>query len=91
MLERPWWMASGWVPRTYSGNPQEWSAFKFVFKAYVGVIASPVLTMDLAEQMTAPLAEEDGHVTRSLSFLLAQVLSKAALQLMMNVGEQNGL
>ena len=43
--------------------------------------------------MTAPIMvdglSEDRHITRSLSFL-AQVLS-GPLQLMMNVGEQNGL
>ena len=74
---------------SYSGNPQEWSA-------YVGVIAPPIFTpVDPAEPMTAPimvdgLSEEDHRVTRSLSFLLAPILS-GPLQLMMNVGEQNGL
>ena len=68
----------------------------FVFK-YVRVVAPPILTaVDLAEPMTAPilinvLSEEDRHITRSLSFLLAQLLSRPPLQLMMDVGEQNGL
>ena len=49
--------------RSYSGNPQEWSA-------YVGVIAPPILTaMDPAEAMTAPimvdgLSEEDHRIDK---------------------------
>ena len=84
-------------PRSYGGNSQEWNAFKFVFKAYVGVIAPPILTaMDRVEPMTDPvqissLPEADKNIARNLSFLLAQVLSGPPLQLMMNIGEQNGL
>ena len=37
------------------------------------------------------LSTKDAQFSRSLSFLLAQVLSGPFLQLMMNVGEQNGL
>ena len=70
---------------------------KFVFKAYVGVIAPPILTaMDRVEPMTDPLQisslpEADRNIARNLSFLLAQVLSGPPLQLMMNISEQNGL
>ena len=74
-----------------SGN-----AFKFVFKANVGVVAPAVLTaMDRAEPLTEPrtltgLSEADRNLSRNLMFLLAQVLTGPPLQLMMNVGEQNG-
>ena len=84
-------------PRSYGGNSQDWYAFKFVFKAYVGVIPPPILTaMDRVEPMTDPvqissLPEADKNIARNLSFLLAQVLSGPPLQLMMNIGEQNGL
>ena len=84
-------------PRSHGGNSQEWNAFKFVFKAYVGVIAPPILTAkDRVEPMTDPvhhsaLPEADKNIARNLSFLLAQVLSGPPLQLMMNTGEQNGL
>ena len=84
-------------PRAYSGNSQEWNAFKFVFKSYIGVVAPAILTaMDRAETLAVPitvggLSQEDKQLTRSLSFLLAQVLSGPPLQLMTNVGEQNGL
>ena len=66
-------------------------------KAYVGVIAPPILiAMDRVEPMTDPilldtLSEADKNIARNLSFLLAQVLSGPPLQLMMNTGEQNGL
>ena len=84
-------------PRSYGGNSQEWNAFKFVFKAYVGVIAPPIPTaMDRMEPMMDPvqnssLPEADKNIARNLSFLLAQVLSGPPLQLMMNIREQNGL
>ena len=84
-------------PRSFGGNSQESYAFKFVFKAYVGVIAPPILTaMDRVEPMTDPvllnaLPEADKNIARNLSFLLAPVLSGPPLQLMMNTGEQNGL
>ena len=84
-------------PRSYGGNSQEWNAFKFVFKAYAGVIAPPILTaMDRVEPMTDPeqissLPEADKNIARNLSFLLAQVLSGPPLQLMMNISELNGL
>ena len=41
--------------------------------------------------VTNGLSPEDAELSRSLSFLLAQVLSRPPLQLMMNVGGQNGL
>ena len=49
-----------------------------------------------AETMNEPivisgLSPEDAQLSRSLSFLLAQVFSGPPLQLMMNVGDQNGL
>ena len=84
-------------PRAYGGNPQEWNAFKFVFKLYIGVVAHPMLpTMIHAETLNHPivlsgLSPEDASLPRSLSFLLAQVLSGPPLQLMMNVCDQNGL
>ena len=84
-------------PRSHGANSQEWNAFKFVFKAYVGVIAPPILTaMDRVEPMTdlvqiSSLPEADKNIARNLSFLLAQVLSGPPLQLTMNIGEQNGL
>ena len=84
-------------PRAHSGNPQEWNAFKFVFKSHIGVVAHPILTaMDPAETLNDPntpggLSPEDAQLSRSLSFLLAQVLSGPPLQLMVNVGGQNGL
>ena len=83
--------------RSCSGNAQEWNAVKFDFKSYVGVVAPSILTaVDRAEPMSDPqavdgLSEEDGHITRSLSFLLARVLPGPTLQIVMNVGEQNGL
>ena len=84
-------------PRAYSGNSQEWNAFKVVFKSYIGVVAHPILTaMDHAETLNDPITlgglfPEVAQLSRSLSFLLAQVLSGPPLQLMMNVGDQNGL
>ena len=76
---------------------QEWNAFKFVFKSYTGVVAPQILTaLDRAETLAVPitvsgLSQEDAQLRRSLSFLLAQVFSRPLLQLMMNVGDQNGL
>ena len=70
---------------------------KIVFKSYIGVVAPPILTaMDRAEKLAGPitvcgLSQEDAQLTRSLSFLLAQVLSLPPVQFMMNVGDQNGL
>ena len=84
-------------PRSYSGKSQEWNAFQFVFKAFVGVVAPAVLTaMDRAEPLTEPVtlsgnSEVDRNLSRNLMFLLAQVLTGPPSQLMMNVGEQNGL
>ena len=83
--------------RAYRGDSREWNAFNFVFKAYIGVVAPQILTaMDRAETLADPitvsgLSQEDAQLTRSLSFLLAQILSGPPLQLMMNAGEQNGL
>ena len=84
-------------PRECNRNSTEWNAFKFVFKSYIGVVAPPTLTaLNRAETTTDPitiggLSAEDKLFTRSLSFLLAQVLSVPPLQLMVNVGDQNGL
>ena len=78
-------------PREYNGGSAERNDFKFVFKSYIGVVAPPILaTMNHAETTTGPitiggLSAEDKLSTRSLSFLLAQVLSTPLLQLMMNV------
>ena len=75
-------------PRAHSGSSQEWN---------IGVVRAQILTaMDRAETLGDPftvggLSKEDKQLTRSLSFLLAQVLSGPPLQLMINVGEQNGL
>ena len=83
-------------PRAYGGNSQDWHAFKFVFKSYIGVVAHPMLAaMIHAETLDEPillsgLSPEDAQLSRSLSFL-AQVLSGLPLQLMMNVGDQNEL
>ena len=65
-------------PRSYSGNSQEWNAFKFVFKSKIGVVAHPMLAMIHAETLNEPivisgLSPEDAPLSRSLSFLLAQV------------------
>ena len=84
-------------PRSYSGNSQEWNAFKFVFKAYVGVVAPAILiAMDRAEPLAEPitltgLSEADRNISRNLTFLLAQVLTGPPVQIMMNVVDQNGL
>ena len=84
-------------PRSYSGNSPEWNAFKFVFKSFFGVVAHPMLAAVIhAETLNeliviSGLSPEDAQLSRSLSFLLAQVLSGPPLQLMMNVGDQNGL
>ena len=72
-------------------------AFKFVCKSYICVVAHPMLAAVIrAETLNDPIAisvlsPEDAQLSRSLSFLLAQVLSAPPLQLMMNVGDQNGL
>ena len=67
-------------PRAYSRNSQKWSAFKFVFKSYIGVVADPILAaMDHPETLNDPIT------------LAESVLSGPPLQLMMNVGDQNGL
>ena len=69
----------------------------FVFKAHVGVVAPAILTaMDRAEPLTEPItltgrSEANRNLSRNLTFLLAHVLTGPPLQLMMNVGEQNGL
>ena len=71
--------------------------FKFVFKSHIGVVAPQILTaMDRAETLADLItvsghSQEDAQLTRSLPFLLAQVLSGPPTQLMMKVGEQNGL
>ena len=50
-----------------------------------------------AETLTDPIVlsglspPQDAQLSRSMSFLLAQVLSGPPLQLMVNVGDQNGL
>ena len=68
-------------PRSYGGNSQDWNACKFVFNAYVGVIAPTILTaMDRVEPMTDPvqissLPEADKNIARNLSFLLAHLCS----------------
>ena len=81
-------------PRSYSGISQEWNAFKFVFKSYIGDVAHPMLAaMIHAETLDEPIvisSPEDAQLSRSLSFLLAQVLSGPPVQLMMNVVDQNG-
>ena len=67
--------------REYRGDSREWNAFNFVFKAYIGVVAPQIPTaMDRAETLADPItvcgpSQEDAQLTRSLSFLLAQVLS----------------
>ena len=65
--------------------------------SYIGVVAPPILTaVNRAETTTDPitvgvLSAEDKLFTRSLSFLLAQVSFGPPKQLMMSVGDQNGL
>ena len=82
-------------PRVYGGNSQEWNAVKFVFSSYIGVVAHPMLAGMIHAGnepiLLSGLSPEDAHLSRSLSFLLAQVLSGPPLQLMMIVGDQNGL
>ena len=96
-MEQLWWMADFWGDLFHTAETREWNASKFLLQAYVGVVAPPILTaMDRAETLADPIAvsglsQEDTQLTRSLSFLLAQVLSGPPLQLMLNVGEQNGL
>ena len=78
-------------PRPYGGNSQEWNAFKFVFKTYIGAVAHPMFAaMIHAETLNEPvflsgLSPENAQLSRSLSFLLAQLLSGPPLQLMMNM------
>ena len=59
-------------PRSYSGNSQEWNAFKCVLKSYIGVVARAILTaVDRAEPLTDPitlggLSQDDSQLSRSL-------------------------
>ena len=78
--------------RSFSGNSQEWNFFKFVFKAYVGVVAPPKLnTMERAaddgsDKSAGGLSEEDRPLRGRLMLLLAQVSGPP----MMNVAETAG-
>ena len=79
-------------PRSFGGISQEWNFCKFVFKAYVGVVAPPkLITMERAavdgsDKSGGGLSEEDPHLRGRLTLLLAQV-SRPPLQPMMNVVE----
>ena len=67
-------------PRAYGEHSQEWNAFKFVFKWFFGVVAPSILTaVDRAEHLTDPitlsgLSQENAQLSRSLPFLLAQLV-----------------
>ena len=82
-------------PRSFGGNSQEWYFCKFVFKAFVGVVAPPKLsTMDRAavdgsDKSAGGLSEEDRHSRGRRTLLLAQV-SGPPLQRLMNVVETAG-
>ena len=69
-------------PRSYSGNSQEWNAFKFVFKAYVGVVRS-CCTRDTHSDGSCRAV---GRTDNAQWTLWGRQKS-----LMMNVDEQNGL
>ena len=58
-------------PRSYGRNSQEWNAFKFVFEAYVGVVAPAILAaMDHAESLTEPIElAKTSEADRTLSKL----------------------
>ena len=76
-------------PRSFGGNSQEWTFCKFVFKAYVGVVAPPKLTTleraadDGSDKSVGGLSEEDRRLRGRLTLLLAQVFGPP-LQPMMN-------
>ena len=82
-------------PRSFGGNSQEWNFCKFVFKAYVGVVAPPKLTTieraadDGSDKCVGGLSEEDRHLRGRLTLLLAQA-SGPPLQPMRNSVETAG-
>ena len=77
-------------PKGYSGNRGEWNQFKFVFKAYVGAISTEMLRhLDTAERSVSamPLSAftaAEQTKARTLSYILAQILTCSSLQLLMN-------
>ena len=83
-------------PRGYSGNRQEWSQWKFVFKAYIGALNGEMLRrLEVAEKSgtSMPLGGfslEEATEARTMSYILAQTLTGSSLQLLMNVEEYNG-
>ena len=82
-------------PRSLGGISQEWNFCKFVFKAYVGVVAPPKLTTmeraadDGSDKSAGGLSEEDRHSRGRRTLLLAQA-SGPPLQPVMNVVETAG-
>jgi hypothetical protein len=80
-------------PKGYSGNRQEWSQWKFVFKAYVGALNSEMLRrLEVAEKspIAMPLgafSAEEKTEARTMSYILAQTLTGSSSQLLMNVEE----
>ena len=74
----------------------EWTQWKYVLRAYVGAVNPDLLApLDAAEERQRQIAfnaltEEEQVQSRTVSFILSQLLSGAPLQLIMNVEGMNG-
>lgn len=83
-------------PRNYNGSPKDWQQFKYVFKAYIGAISTCLFdNLEHAERNKSEVLLRTmlaGHQrqARTLSYVLAQVLTGSALQLVMNAEQFNG-
>ena len=84
-------------PKPYSGQRSDWQQWKYVFKAYLGALDTQLAqSVDLAEQQQdpipyEPLSEAKKQHSRTLTFILCQVLTVASLQLVMSVPGYRGL
>lgn len=83
-------------PRVYGGNRAEWTAWKYVMKMYASAVDAALLgALEAAESSATPLEllelnpAAQGH-SRTLAYILSQVLTNGPLQLAMNCGG-NGL
>ena len=84
-------------PKTYSGQRADWPQCKYVFKACIGALDAELSrSLDAIElqgeaiDFNALSAPAQGH-SRTLAFILSQVLQGAAPQLVMNVEGYHGL
>ncbi len=83
-------------PKSYSGHRANWQAWKYVFKSYLGVLDSKLLDfLENAEGQTTPivyasLKDEAQSSSRTVAFILSQLMQGATLQIVMNTPHYNG-